>query len=233
MSVHAHHFEGNRGKVYQVLRRAALGGLPCPTNAQIAEYAGYDCPSSVSSALSDFKRAGLLDTEINGTSRDVVFPDGVRTLARAEWDDIRQRTADAFGLEAYLLAAGSRRQPIVRARMACAWVLRTKLNLSYPLIGQFLGGRDHSSAHYFVRRAEVFRERDPKFRAATDAVFHGEPLPRATAHLRKPRPKPKPPREEHQEPVASWCSQCEARVLPDRAANCSSRWCALKPAIAA
>ncbi len=36
--------------------------------------------------------------------------------------------------------------PIVRARFVAAWMLRELCGLSYPQIGQALGGRDHTTA---------------------------------------------------------------------------------------
>lgn len=44
---------------------------------------------------------------------------------------------------------------LVRARHVAAWILRHGLGLSYPDIAAILGGKDHSSIMYAVRRVEA------------------------------------------------------------------------------
>lgn len=43
---------------------------------------------------------------------------------------------------------------IVRTRFAAAWLMRNCLGMSYPKIGQALGGRDHTSALNACRRID-------------------------------------------------------------------------------
>lgn len=212
---------GNRIKVYQALRRAALEGRDCPTNAEIAEIAGYATACGAASAINVLKAHDLLDIEHFAQARDVIFPDGIRTNCRREWDAVRDRSARAFGVEPYQLCASSRKQHIVRARIACAWALKTKFPiLSQPAIGMLLGGRDHSSVFYYLERAAYFRERDADFRARCDAIFHGETVVRAL-------PAPSKRKAESEPPVAVWCEQCDSRVMgPCSWRRCGQRACA-------
>ena len=139
----------------------------------------------------------------------------------------RAATAEAFGLDPWMLVNSARRRDVVRARMVCTWVLRTKFpDLTLPAIGRLLGGRDHSSIIYYLDRAAYYREVDPTFRAISDALSRGESVSRVVTFA-SPR-SGKAAMEE--EPVAAWCSQCEARVMPERTARCRSPWCGLKVA---
>ena len=47
-----------------------------------------------------------------------------------------------------------RNRSLVLARQEAMWLMRTLTSLSYPQIGNLLGGRDHTTALYGVRRHE-------------------------------------------------------------------------------
>ena len=49
----------------------------------------------------------------------------------------------------------TRRSEIVRARQVTMYILREDFNISYPLIGQKLGGRDHTTAIHSHLKMEI------------------------------------------------------------------------------
>ncbi|MGP1276018.1 MAG: helix-turn-helix domain-containing protein [Caulobacterales bacterium] len=51
---------------------------------------------------------------------------------------------------------------LVRVRKECAYRLRIELGLSWPRIGQWLGGRDHSSALYLAACWQAMHPHLPK-----------------------------------------------------------------------
>ncbi len=67
---------------------------------------------------------------------------------------------------------GTRRCPrFVHARAFVVWSLRSLGQpLSYPLIGQLLGGRDHTSAIHLHEKAIWLRLHDREFAAACAAI---------------------------------------------------------------
>ncbi len=59
--------------------------------------------------------------------------------------DIVRIIADHYGISEEIIYEKTRRKEIVRARQVAMYVLREDFNISYPLIGQKLGGRDHTT----------------------------------------------------------------------------------------
>ena len=62
--------------------------------------------------------------------------------------------ADSYGLTVDDLKGPSRQSLIVLARHEAFWRLRHEFALSYPAIGQLMGGKDHSTVIYGVREHE-------------------------------------------------------------------------------
>jgi chromosomal replication initiator protein len=59
--------------------------------------------------------------------------------------DIVQTIANHYGIGEELIYEKTRRKEIVRARQVAMYLLREDFNISYPLIGNKMGGRDHTT----------------------------------------------------------------------------------------
>ncbi|HUC88875.1 MAG TPA: chromosomal replication initiator protein DnaA [Candidatus Paceibacterota bacterium] len=59
--------------------------------------------------------------------------------------DIVRIIANYYGIEEDVIYEQTRRREIVRARQVAMYILREDFNISYPLIGQKMGGRDHTT----------------------------------------------------------------------------------------
>lgn len=59
--------------------------------------------------------------------------------------DIVRIVAEQYGLPEEVIYEKTRRKEIVRARQVAMYLLREDFNISYPLIGQKLGDRDHTT----------------------------------------------------------------------------------------
>lgn len=59
--------------------------------------------------------------------------------------DIVRIIADQYGIAEEVIYEKTRRKEIVRARQVAMYILREDFNISYPLIGQKMGGRDHTT----------------------------------------------------------------------------------------
>jgi chromosomal replication initiator protein len=69
--------------------------------------------------------------------------------------------ADYFKLELDELLGRSRAQRVARPRQVAMYLLRTELNLSFPHIGEEVGGRDHSTAvHAHDKISELISQDD-------------------------------------------------------------------------
>jgi chromosomal replication initiator protein len=59
--------------------------------------------------------------------------------------DIVKTVSDYYQLEDMLIYKKTRKREVVRARQVVMYLLREDFNVSYPLIGQKLGGKDHTT----------------------------------------------------------------------------------------
>ena len=78
-----------------------------------------------------------------------VFAAGASSLTMP---DILRVTAQHFSLEPEDLRSKGRRQELVVARQVAMYLIREMTSHSYPEIGQFFGGRDHSTVMYAVQK---------------------------------------------------------------------------------
>lgn len=59
----------------------------------------------------------------------------------------------------------------VHIRFAVFWTAREGLGYNLARIGRAVGGRDHSTIHYGLKRACALRVSDPGFRSLTDKLM--------------------------------------------------------------
>jgi chromosomal replication initiator protein len=74
--------------------------------------------------------------------------------------DILQATAQHFEVEAADLRSKGRRQELIAPRQVAMYLIRELTPHSYPEIGQFFSGRDHSTIMYAVQKVTEQLEAD-------------------------------------------------------------------------
>ena len=76
--------------------------------------------------------------------------------------DVVKIVSDHYNLEESSIYEKTRRKEIVRARQIVMYLLREDFNVSYPLIGQKLGGKDHTTViHSYLKIKENIKN-DPQ-----------------------------------------------------------------------
>src|SRR5690606_37493162 len=60
-------------------------------------------------------------------------------------DDVVEKVAQFFKIEAASIYEKTRRKEVVKPRQLIMYILREDFGVSYPTIGQKLGGRDHTT----------------------------------------------------------------------------------------
>ncbi|MCE9608038.1 MAG: AAA family ATPase [Planctomycetia bacterium] len=83
---------------------------------------------------------------------------------------IAEQSARRYGLTVADLKSGSRRRTVVAARDAAIFLARRLTNKSLQEIGDFFGGRDHTTILHSCRKLEQSSESDPETREAIDAI---------------------------------------------------------------
>ena len=84
--------------------------------------------------------------------------------------DILRMTAKHFGLEAADLKSKGRRQELVLPRQVAMFLIRELTPHSYPEIGQFFSGRDHSTVMYAVQKVGETLTEDRELEDAIRAI---------------------------------------------------------------
>ena len=79
--------------------------------------------------------------------------------------------ARCYGLSVAELKSESRIQEIAWARQVAMYVLRKRLELPFEAIGKLLGGRDHSTILYGVRRVHIEVQRNASIRQEVTALL--------------------------------------------------------------
>jgi chromosomal replication initiator protein len=142
-----------------------------------AEYRGVKIPSEVIDYIARQVTSNIRELE-GALVRVIVFASlnqaelSRQTAARALSDvftpsdlnltmkDILQATAQHFEVEAADLRSKGRRQELIAPRQVAMYLIRELTPHSYPEIGQFFSGRDHSTIMYAVQKVTEQLEAD-------------------------------------------------------------------------
>ncbi len=92
----------------------------------------------------------VCNTQINGCSPDIIE---VRQLLRSftrpkkniSVKNVVSKVAEFYGIDQDSIYEKTRRREVVRPRQVIMYILREDFNISYPTIGNKLGGRDHTT----------------------------------------------------------------------------------------
>lgn len=86
-------------------------------------------------------------------------------------DNIVRVVADYYALTPTDIRSGRRERKVVHPRMIATYIARNLTELSYPQIGRFVGGRDHSTAvHAFQKIERLIKAGDSKLQADIAAL---------------------------------------------------------------
>jgi chromosomal replication initiator protein len=114
--------------------------------------------------------ASLTGTPLSSELIARLIPKAVRPSAPSRADEIQERVSSSFGVSRSELTGSTRAATPLRARQAAILLTRELTDLSLPQIGRLYGGRDHSTIHNSLRRAEGRLASDPDFASAVETV---------------------------------------------------------------
>ena len=76
--------------------------------------------------------------------------------------DVVKIVSEHYKLEEESIYEKTRKKEIVRARQVVMYLLREDFNVSYPLIGQKLGGKDHTTVIHSCLKIKTDLKNDPR-----------------------------------------------------------------------
>ena len=100
-------------------------------------------------------------------ARDAIGPESDEEDAGIEQpspEQIRQRTAETFGVTVDGLTSKRRTRSLTVPRQVAMYLIKTHLDLPYSEIGDLFGGRDHSTVIHSVNKVEAEMAQDASFR---------------------------------------------------------------------
>ena len=74
----------------------------------------------------------------------------------------KNQYSDYYNIDESSIYEKTRRKEIVKARQVVMYVLREDFNVSYPLIGQKLGGKDHTTVIHSYLKIKGDLKNDPQ-----------------------------------------------------------------------
>jgi chromosomal replication initiator protein len=83
---------------------------------------------------------------------------------------IQKLVAESFGVKPVDLKSKRRTRMVVLPRQVAMYLCRTLIGSSLPEIGQFFGGKDHSTVIHSCNTIEEKKEKDPELKARIDAL---------------------------------------------------------------
>jgi chromosomal replication initiator protein len=86
-------------------------------------------------------------------------------------DFIQKLTADAFGVKITDMKSKRRTKAVVLPRQVAMYLCRNFAGASLPEIGNFFGGKDHSTVIHACKVIEEKKEKDPELRAKIDMLI--------------------------------------------------------------
>lgn len=90
-------------------------------------------------------QSNLKNKSISLTEAKALIKNNIKPKKNVAIKEIVTTIAEYYNIEEASIYEKTRRKEIVRARQVIMYILREDFNISYPLIGQKLGGKDHTT----------------------------------------------------------------------------------------
>ncbi len=105
---------------------------------------------------SQLKKRNLTLNEIKPLISNIVKPKKLLSVK-----EIVKIVSDFYNIEEDSVYEKTRRKEVLRPRQVTMYLLREDFNISYPTIGQKLGGRDHTTAMHSYEKIKTDMKTDP------------------------------------------------------------------------
>jgi chromosomal replication initiator protein len=102
-----------------------------------------------------FVKQGLKNKDISMSEVKGLIKNNIKPKKNVSIDEVVHIISTFYNIDESSIYEKTRRKEIVHARQMIMYILREDFNVSYPLIGQKLGGKDHTTViHSFLKIKE-------------------------------------------------------------------------------
>jgi chromosomal replication initiator protein len=99
-----------------------------------------------------------------------LLKNNIRPKKNVAIKDVVKVISDYYNLEESAIYEKTRRKEIVKARQVVMYILREDFNVSYPLIGQRLGGKDHTTVIHSYLKIKSDIKNNPQLLQELDQI---------------------------------------------------------------
>ncbi len=103
----------------------------------------------------------LKNKELTLLEAKTLIKNNIKPKKNISISEVVKAIAEFYNLEEKMVYEKTRRKEIVRARQVVMYILREEFNISYPLIGQKLGGKDHTTVIHSCLKIKNDCKKDP------------------------------------------------------------------------
>ncbi len=148
-------------------------------NIKIPANVGYYIASRVKSNIRELEGclirllalASLSGQEITEQLAEEVLRDLIGSGGKITKDLILKNVIEEFGFSEVELKSRKRTQKLALARQTCMYLVRTLLNLSLAEIGEFFGGKDHTTVIHALGKIENMKKSDMEFHQKLERII--------------------------------------------------------------
>lgn len=133
---------------------------------EVAEFVATSVPGSIRE-LEGYINTIVCQTQIKGTPPDIAeVRQSLRSFTRPSKNfsvkHVVSKVAEFYGIEEDSIYEKTRRREVVRPRQVIMYILREDFSVSYPTIGNRLGGRDHTTVIHSCEKVKREIAEDPE-----------------------------------------------------------------------
>ncbi|HPS21476.1 MAG TPA: chromosomal replication initiator protein DnaA [Candidatus Paceibacterota bacterium] len=99
-----------------------------------------------------------------------LLKNNIRPKKNVAIKDVVKTVSDYYNIEEASIYEKTRRKEIVRARQVVMFLLREDFNVSYPLIGQKLGGKDHTTVIHSYLKIKSDLKNEPQLQQEVEQI---------------------------------------------------------------
>ncbi len=116
--------------------------------------------------------SSLSGQEVNEQLAEEVLKDLLSSSSKITKQSILKNVIEEFGFSEAELKGRKRTQKLALARQTSMYLIRTLLNLSLTEIGQFFGGKDHSTVIHAIEKIEQLKSTDMEYYQKLESITH-------------------------------------------------------------
>lgn len=137
----------NESKVAIIRMKSSL--LPYPLNKEIIDYLAYSVVGNIRELEGIINtitcQMQLKNREVNLSEVKSLVKSNTKPKKLVSTKEVIKTVAEFYNIEEHLIYDKTRKKEIIKPRQIIMYILREDFNISYPAIGEKLGGRDHTT----------------------------------------------------------------------------------------